>query len=137
MTPQGIFTSTALAEMFDLERIWWVVLPCILTTVVGIVVAQIHNSIEKQRDERRDERRAVETHDRTMDAAMRYLLKDRILQACQHWQDVGYCPVHNKEVLTDMVDIYHTLGGNSFVTEVYDAVMELPYERRAGRAERA
>lgn len=121
----------SLMALFDAERIWWIVMTCVLTTIVGILISWLKSSIDSQRDERRRDKQEQKSHDKTMDGAMRYLLKDRILQACQHWQAKGFCPLHNREVLTEMVDAYHVLGGNSFVTEVYEETMSLPIKDAA------
>lgn len=61
-----------------------------------------------------------------MRKATRYLLKDRITQACQHWLTVGYCPIHNREVLQEMTQSYHENGGNSFVSDLVETTLDLP-----------
>lgn len=104
-----------------------------LTTVVGLVFTYFKGQLEEQRREKKEavakaeaERDKLAAHDALIDDSLRYLMKDRILQACQHWDGKGFCPMYNREALTDMVNVYHDLGGNSFIQTVYEDTMGLP-----------
>lgn len=105
----------------------------LVSAVVAAMCTWVKGQFDAQRRERTDERARREGELEEMRRQLtvsvesnRYLLKDRILQACQHWQDVGYCPMYNREVLSEMVKTYHSLGGNSFITSVYEDTMQLP-----------
>ncbi|WP_419032412.1 hypothetical protein, partial [Dysgonomonas gadei] len=54
---------------------------------------------------------------------MQALLRDRIIQAYNHYQDKGFCPIYGKENVKRMYDAYHTLGGNDVATELKDKLM--------------
>ena len=56
------------------------------------------------------------------------LLRDRIIQAYNHYQDRGYCPIYGKENVKRMYDAYHTLGGNDVATELKDKLTKMPEE---------
>lgn len=66
---------------------------------------------------------------------MQALLRDRIIQAYNHYQDKGYCPIYGKENVKRMYDAYHALGGNDVATELKNKLMKMP-EELAEREER-
>ena len=59
---------------------------------------------------------------------MQALLRDRIIQAYNHYQDRGYCPIYGKENVKRMYDAYHILGGNDAATELKNKIMKMPEE---------
>ncbi len=56
------------------------------------------------------------------------LLRDRIIQAYNHYQDKGYCPIYGKENVKRMYDAYHVLGGNDVATKLKDTLLDMPEE---------
>lgn len=89
----------------------------VITTTVGAVIGALAMLVKKHHDESVG-----------LKESQRYLLKDRITQACQHWLAVGYCPIYNREVIVEMTDSYHKLGGNSFISGLVEKVLALPIE---------
>lgn len=68
------------------------------------------------------------THKST-EAGLRSLLRDRLIQSYNHnVYERKYCPIYEKENVTDMYNQYHNLGGNGTVTKLYHELMELPTE---------
>lgn len=59
---------------------------------------------------------------------MQALLRDRIIQAYNHYQDKGYCPIYAKENVKRMYDAYHILGGNDVATQLKDKILLMPEE---------
>lgn len=63
----------------------------------------------------------------SLEDGVRAILRDRIVQAYNHnVHDRGYCPIYEKENVTDMYDQYHNLGGNGTITKLYKEMMDLP-----------
>ena len=60
---------------------------------------------------------------------MRALLKRQLVEDCEAATAEGFCPVTKKDLITDMYQCYHALGGNDTVTQLKDAVMNLPTVR--------
>ncbi|MFQ9892423.1 MAG: hypothetical protein ACLRWH_04500 [Emergencia sp.] len=54
------------------------------------------------------------------------LLRDRIIQAYNHYTEKGYCPIYGLENVEEMYNQYHALGGNGTITELVERVKELP-----------
>lgn len=59
---------------------------------------------------------------------MQALLRDRIIQAYNHYHDKGYCPIYGKENIKRMYDAYHVLGGNDVATQLKDKLLAMPEE---------
>ncbi|WP_281550159.1 hypothetical protein [Murimonas intestini] len=57
------------------------------------------------------------------------LLRDRIIQAYNHYKDIGYCPIYAKENVKRMYSAYHSLGGNDVATKLKDELLEMPTEK--------
>jgi len=57
---------------------------------------------------------------------MQAILRDRIIQAANHYQEKGYAPLYARENVGHMRDAYHALGGNGVIEEIYRRFVELP-----------
>lgn len=102
------------------------VLSGVATCVIGYYIRKI-----RKRDEQREayeQQRAVDllTREKATNEALRALCRDRILQGYR------YCTAHHGvsaqdlENMTKLYNAYHTLGGNSIITTVYEKILELP-----------
>lgn len=121
------------SEFFDVTRMWWICIGFLIPTALGFVIGLMKEKLKDKKEqeqqaeqEKREEREERKKHDDLVDESMRYLHKDRINQQCEYWLEKGYCPVRSREVITEQTDIYHRLGGNSFITELVSEVMDLP-----------
>lgn len=76
---------------------------------------------EAEREEERQKRSALQD-------GIQALLRDRIIQAYNHYQDKEHCPIYGKENVKRMYDAYHALGGNDVATELKDKLMKMPEE---------
>lgn len=56
------------------------------------------------------------------------LLRDRIIQAYNHYHEKGYCPIYALENVQSMYTQYHALGGNGTITELVERMKEMPSE---------
>lgn len=59
---------------------------------------------------------------------MQAILRDRIIQAYNHYNDKQYCPIYGKENVKRMYDAYHALGGNDVATNLKEELMKMPTE---------
>ena len=59
------------------------------------------------------------------------LLRDRIIETYNHYNDKGYCPIYAKESMRRLYSAYHALGGNDVATELKEKVLAMPTERTA------
>lgn len=61
-------------------------------------------------------------------SGMQALLRDRIIQAYNHYSEKGFCPIYGKENVKRMYDAYHALGGNDVATSLKNKLMAMPEE---------
>lgn len=54
------------------------------------------------------------------------LLRDRIIQSCDHYAEKESVTIHGLENIENMYKAYHALGGNGAVTKMVGEVRELP-----------
>lgn len=102
------------------ETVWsivaWLGIPTLVSGIPTIVYRWSWKKVKKKLEDYK----AVEL-------GMRSLLRDRIVQAYNHSvHHRGYCPIYEKENVTNMYEQYHNLGGNGTITELYEELMELP-----------
>lgn len=120
-------------QPFDLDRLLWLVIGAAVAALISRVSKLIDNQAEERAENKKHreaEKEAKAAHDLVEDAALRYLLKDRMLQACEYWLGQGYCPSKSREVLQEMFSTYSKLGGNSFMHELLTKTLELPIKER-------
>jgi hypothetical protein len=58
------------------------------------------------------------------------LLRDRIIQSYNHYQEKGFCPIYALENVTALYTQYHALGGNGMVTELVERLKNMPTEKK-------
>ena len=94
---------------------------------------QIQKQREEEEQKRKEEKKKGEKKKgEALQEGMQALLRDRIIQAYNHYSDKGHCPIYAKESVKRMYDAYHVLGGNDVATQLKDkllAMQEEPEER--------
>lgn len=113
-----------ISAYIDPVRAWWVVLGFAIPAILGGVFGKLQERAKAATREKED---LASRLDR-LEASQRYLLKDRILQACTYWRGRGFCPPHARETIVDMFESYQAHGGNSFVHEEVGSCLDLPHE---------
>lgn len=109
------------------------ILTTILTTtvssIVGISIGFIYSNLQckiKDSSDREDkEKHDIDLLKSSMYSIMRNTLKNEF----EIYSKKGWCDTNTKDTLTDMYNNYHKLGGNSFITDLYTKVMNLPTEK--------
>ena len=56
------------------------------------------------------------------------LLRDRIIETYNHYNDKGFCPIYAKESMRRLYAAYHALGGNDVATELKEKILAVPTE---------
>lgn len=56
------------------------------------------------------------------------LLRDRLIQTYNHYNDKGYAPIYAKENFENMYNQYHALGKNGVMDEIHEKFKALPLE---------
>lgn len=58
--------------------------------------------------------------------AMVALLRDRFYQGYKVYIKQGYFPIRDREIMQDIYDQYHALGGNGVITHLMEELGDLP-----------
>lgn len=58
--------------------------------------------------------------------AMVALLRDRFYEGYKIYVQQGYYPIPDREVMQDIYQQYHALGGNGVITHLMEELDELP-----------
>lgn len=72
----------------------------------------------------------TERKNKAVELGLQALLRDRIIQAYNHYMDKEVCAIYAKENVENMYRQYHNLGGNGTVTKLYEEMMALPTEKK-------
>ena len=96
-----------------------------LEVAFGLIVACLTGLYRKLNKQMKEAKMRQEA----MDAGMQALLRDRIVQAYNHYAvDKGFCPIYGKQNVEAMYNAYHALGGNGTVTRLKEQIDQLPTE---------
>lgn len=57
---------------------------------------------------------------------MMALLRDRFYQGYKKYIEQGYYPIRDREVMQDIYEQYHRLGGNGVISHLKEELDELP-----------
>lgn len=99
----------------------------VLTALVGLSV----KSLQKREDEKQKEKEEDRIRNLAMEQGMRAMLRDRILQACEYYNSLGFAEAKVRTNMQMMYEAYHQLGGNGVVTDAYNAFRNLPlYDKK-------
>lgn len=94
----------------------------LLASLLGLVYRRVL-AIKKQSDERCKQEK--EEND-AMKIAVVAIMRDRIRQSCRYHLKNEYIPADDLDVLNQLNDAYHSLGGNSTTTELVSRTRQLP-----------
>lgn len=67
---------------------------------------------------------------KSLQGGSRALLRDRIIQAYNHYMEKGFCPIYAKENISEMFKEYKNLGGNGVVADLIEKLMDLPTDKK-------
>ena len=90
----------------------WIV-PFVCCGITGVFLAMLRKH--------RKENEAIKN-------GVKSLLRAEIIRQYEKYSDKGYCPIYAREPLTLAHDAYHSLGGNSTATDLFNKTINLPTE---------
>jgi len=80
----------------------------IFTAIITYVVRQQNKKINQQQ---------------AIKDGVQALLRDRLIQAHNHYMDKGFCPIYARESMVEMAKQYYNLGGNGVIPSLVERVM--------------
>lgn len=99
-------------------------LTLVLQGLMTIIVGYVGLKIKKRENDKEKERKESEA----IKNGIRAVLRDRILQAYNHFSAKGKIQIEELENISNMYIAYHNLGGNGVITSIYNRVLKIPHE---------
>lgn len=72
--------------------------------------------------------KATETKTVSVQLGVQALLRDRLYQVYDHYNEKGYAPIYVRENFENMYQQYHQLGVNGVMDDIYEKFKKLPTE---------
>lgn len=90
---------------------------------------KIDTSLDNISDELKESSEYTKESDLIIKSALCSMQRQSLLNACEKYIKNGFATLEQKETVSSQYESYHNLGGNSFITKLYEQVMELPISK--------
>ena len=99
----------------------------IISGLVGVLIAVfLKRPLEKRVKESEDANARVEAQNKATMLGVQALLRDRLLQAFNHYLARGWISAGDRDNVENMYTQYETLGPNNVISDIYNQVRALP-----------
>ena len=99
----------------------------IISGLVGVLIAVfLKRPLEKRVKDSEDASARVEAQNTATMLGVQALLRDRLLQAFNHYLAKGWIGAGDRDNIENMYTQYETLGPNNVISDIYDQVRALP-----------
>ena len=99
----------------------------IVSGVVGVLIAVfLKRPLEKRVSESEEVSARVESQNKATMLGVQALLRDRLLQAFNHYLARGWISAGERDNVDNMYTQYEKLGPNNVIHDIYDQVRALP-----------
>ena len=109
-----------MGQIFNYIAINWV--DWLFLAVTGTAAWGYRALAKRQKDEAKKNKALAD--------GVQALLRERIIETYNHYNDKGFCPIYAKESMRRLYAAYHALGGNDVATELKEKLLEMPTERK-------
>lgn len=99
----------------------------IISGLVGVLIAvYLKRPLERRVQDSEDASRRVEAQNKATMLGVQALLRDRLLQAFNHYLARGWISAGDRDNVENMYTQYETLGPNNVISDIYNQVRALP-----------
>jgi len=116
-----------MTDFIDFVIKYWV------TFLFGLITAWFMKAYTRRIDKRQEaleaEQKKAEIEQKAIANGVMALLRDRIIQSCNHYREKGYCPIYARDNIDSLFKEYAALGGNGTVKDLVNETKELPWEK--------
>jgi hypothetical protein len=99
----------------------------IISGLVGVLIAVLlKRPLEKRVKDSETASARVEAQNTATMLGVQALLRDRLLQAFNHYLAKGWIGAGDRDNIENMYTQYETLGPNNVISDIYDQVRALP-----------
>jgi hypothetical protein len=99
----------------------------VISGLVGVLIAVfLKRPLEKRVKDGEDANKRVEAQNKATMLGVQALLRDRLLQAFNHYLARGWITAGERDNIENMYTQYEKLGPNNVIHDIYDQVRALP-----------
>lgn len=99
----------------------------VISGLVGVLIAVfLKRPLEKRVKDGEDANKRVEAQNKATMLGVQALLRDRLLQAFNHYLARGWITAGERDNVENMYTQYEKLGPNNVISDIYDQVRSLP-----------
>ena len=99
----------------------------IISGIVGVLIAVfLKRPLERRVQENENANARVEAQNKATMLGVQALLRDRLLQAFNHYLARGWIGAGERDNIDNMYTQYESLGENNVISDIYDQVRALP-----------
>ena len=99
----------------------------IISGLVGVLIAvYLKRPLERRVQDSEDASRRVEAQNKATMLGVQALLRDRLLQAFNHYLARGWIGAGDRDNVENMYAQYEALGPNNVISDIYQQVRALP-----------
>ena len=99
----------------------------IISGLVGVLIAvYLKRPLEKRVSENENANARVEAQNKATMLGVQALLRDRLLQAFNHYLARGWIGASERDNIENMYTQYESLGENNVISDIYNQVRALP-----------
>jgi hypothetical protein len=99
----------------------------VISGLVGVLIAVfLKRPLEKRVKDGEDANKRVEAQNKATQLGVQALLRDRLLQAFNHYLARGWITAGERDNIENMYTQYEKLGPNNVIHDIYDQVRALP-----------
>ena len=99
----------------------------IISGLVGVLIAVfLKRPLEKRVGENEEASARMEAQNKATMLGVQALLRDRLLQAFNHYLAQGWISAGDRDNVENMYTQYETLGPNNVISDIYNQVRALP-----------
>lgn len=101
-----------------------------LTDSLNKKIDDLSDEMNSKVDRLQENLDAAEKSDRQVRNALLTMQRKSLLDSCEDFIKRGFATLHEKETMTDQYKSYHELGGDQFITDLVNKVVDLPLEKQ-------
>ena len=99
----------------------------LISGIVGVLIAVfLKRPLEKRVKNSEDASARVEAQNKATQLGVQALLRDRLLQAFEHYLARGWISAGERDNIDNMYKQYEALGPNNVISDIYNQVRALP-----------
>lgn len=98
-----------------------------INLLLGGMISYLFALYRQKKNELKNAEKAHETEMEALKTGVQSLLRDRIIQAYNHYvQDRGWIPIYAKESINACYNSYEALGANGVINDLMEQINKLP-----------